>query len=329
MRDVVIRVFVVWAVLAQLAEAGDLQQPTLIEVGPGRFCKWSPDGKYLSFANAKGLQLYVVDSGTVRTIAPPTEIDGLNEATYQWSSPDELLFTRNRKVKAEKGSYSQWDYLSIRSDGKVDVIYSESMNWGSQVRTRPRRLNTGGVVLARESVDSPEPLKKHRERAGLRSDAYYVVDGAFTGYLGVEINRGLWLLHPDGSKYKSISCEWDCRLPLLSPNGQYVMCRIGRVIIDTSGVVVGLFDHGIDFEDWFADSKRVLYTKPLQSEFDVIGNEIFMSELNATKEVQITSTPDKTEMDPVISPDMRRIAYRNYAADGHFIEILDFGEVIK
>jgi Tol biopolymer transport system component len=54
-----------------------------------------------------------------------------------------------------------------------------------------------------------------------------------------------------------------------------------------------------------------------------------MSDIDASNEVQLTDTPDKIELDPTISPDMTKIAYRNYASDGNFIEILDFGEVLK
>jgi dipeptidyl aminopeptidase/acylaminoacyl peptidase len=301
----------------------------LIEVGPGRFCKWSPDGRYLSFANKNGLQLYVVDSGTVRTIAPRTEIDDLNDFTYQWASPSELLFTRRREVKTDQFRGFHWDYLSIGTNGTIDVIYSETVDFQTRLRSRPRTLNTGQVTIARESPGCPEPLKHRRELSSLSADAYFVVEGYFTAYWGTGDLSGLWLVRPDGTPYKKVACEWDCRLPLLSPNGQYIMCRIGRVIIDTSGTVVGLFDYGLDFEDWFTDGKRVLYTRPLQSEYDVIGSDIYVSDMDASNAVQLTDTPDKIELDPTVSPDMTKIAYRNYASNGNFIEILDFGEVIR
>jgi len=79
-------------------QAVDLEKVKLIEVSPGRYCKWSPDGRYLSFASGEGLMVYVVDSGTVRQVAPADQVRGIHWYNYEWSGPDELLFVRRERA---------------------------------------------------------------------------------------------------------------------------------------------------------------------------------------------------------------------------------------
>jgi hypothetical protein len=320
-----------------LSSISDAQMATpnearLIEVGPGSYCKWSPDGRYLSFANANGLQLYVVDSGTVRLVAAADDVAGLSPFDYEWSGPEDLIVVRSGEAKSVTAGQRQWDYLSIHIDGAIKVLYSESASLGSHLRSRPNKLNTGQVVIFRESVETPEALIRMRAAAGPSADSYFVISNAsawHTHYWGGEMDTDVWLVRPDGSPYKRVTTGKRYGLPSLSPNGLLVMCRIGAVILGLDGTIVGQFSGNVELEGWFATSERVLFSRATQSEADVVASDIYSADIDAGNEIRITDTPGKIELDATISPDMTKIAYRNYAPEGNFIEILEFGEVLK
>jgi len=313
-------------------QAVDLEKVKLIEVSPGRYCKWSPDGRYLSFASGEGLMVYVVDSGTVRQVAPADQVRGIHWYNYEWSGPDELLFVRRERADQDNRRLYQRDCISFKVDGTMEVLFSETVERPNHSRTRPRKLSNGQVMIARDDANPPLAFRQMTEKAALSAGAYYVVSNRsawHTHYWGMEQDSDVWLVRSDGQPYKRVTNGIPFGLPVLSPDGKLIFCRIGRVVIDLDGNIVGQFDYAIDLADWFADSKWVVYLRCKEAHDDVVASDIFIADITAANEIQITDTPDKVELDPVVSPDMTKIAYRNYAPDGHFIEILDFGEVIQ
>jgi len=332
MRATMLGLVLLMIVGVSRGQAVYLEKVKLIEVGPGRYCKWSPDGKYLSFVGGEGLMLYVVDSGTVRSIAPRDQVIGIHDYNYDWSGTEELLFVRKQRAEGGKRGLYQRDCISIKVDGTTETLYRETIEKPQYSRTKPRRLSNGQLMIAREEADPPRAFRQMMEKAALSSDAYYVVansDSWFTHHWGMERDRDVWLVRSDGQPYKRVTNGANYGLPVLSPDGQYILCGIGDVVIDLDGNITGQFTNGIGLEGWLADSERVVYLRLKQSHYDVVASDIYVADVTGENEIQLTDTPDKVEVCPVVSPDMTMIAYRNYAPDGDYVEILDFEEVIR
>ena len=314
------------------SQAVDLEKVKLIEVGSGRYCKWSPDGKYLSFVSGQGLMIYEVSSGDVRSIAPRDQVIGIHDYNYDWSGPDELLFVRKQKADGGKRGLYQRDCISIKVDGTSETLYQETIEKPQYSRTKPRRLSNGQLMIARDEADPPRAFRQMMEKAALSVDAYYVISNRsawFTHHWGMEVDSDVWLVRSDGQPYKRVTNGANYGLPVLSPDGKLIFCRIGRVVIDLDGNIVGQFDYMIDLSDWFSDSRYVVFLKTREAHDDVVASDIYVADISSVNEIQITDTPNKVELDAVVSPDMTKIAYRNYTHAGSFIEILDFGEVIR
>ncbi len=321
------------------SESGDYRT---IEVGPGRNIKWSPDGKYLSFTNRDGLMVYVVDSGTVRQICAAEDVLNMNKYNYDWAGPDTILFAQKEVHRDGTGVWRTMSIKRISVDGGLEELHSEVSAKqtsradmgakGTSLATKLVRLSNGKVGLFREQIVETGQLRQLLDRDDIDTTAFFVVsnyNGWQTHHWGMEKDRDIWLVRFDGRPYKRVTNNKTYRMPLLSPDGKYILCQVGGMtILDLDGEVISHVDNA-DAESWLPDSRRLVFTRTVYAHDDIVAGDLYVIDITGENEVQITDTPDKTELDPVVSPDMTKIAYFVYGADAKGIEIIDVKEVLE
>jgi Tol biopolymer transport system component len=334
MRRQLAMVLLLLAAAAGAVGAGDYK---VTRVDVGSKCKWSPDGKYLSYlkgnSETKGNELwvYVVDSGLTRKVGPAASI------YYEWLGPDKLIV--ETQVWSGQGGQRviTEGYQVLSLSGREETLYSATGPKDTFVRSRLQRLNTGQVIIAREEMDDISKVRQLMKASDIDTATYFVVSNSdywFTMYWGMERDTDVWLIRPDGRPLKRVTTGKTWYFPQLSPDGRYIACDAGRglVVLDLDGNIVGKVDTA-EALSWLPDSKRLLYEKIEEGceddllAADILAADIYVADLTGENEIQITSTSDKLECDPAVSPDMTKIAYFDHSS--HYIEIIDVEGVLK
>jgi serine/threonine protein kinase len=130
----------------------------------------SPDGKYLAYIDAKGMQLKLIDGGETRTLPPPDALKGSQgDCGFGGWFPDSTRFLVNRcpsGVRAEE----------LSSDGTSIWIFSV-------LGTVPRRLRDDALGN------------------GISPDGSAIAFTTNPGRLG---DREIWLMGPDGANARRL-----------------------------------------------------------------------------------------------------------------------------
>ncbi|GEM_PF-2077484 len=313
-----------------------------IEVGPGGNIKWSPDGKYLSFTNRDGIMVFVVDSGNIRQVYSPEGTFYMYRHSYAWAGPDTILFAKNVEDRDDIGDWRTISIRRISVDSDLEELQSEvSAKQTSRADVDVKltllfnklvRLSNGKVGLYRRQIVETSQLKQLLGRDDIDTAAFFVVSNYGwwqTHYWGMERDTDVWLVRFDGRPYKRVTTNKTYGLPVLSPDGRYILCRSGGMtVLDLDGKVVGHVDNA-DAESWLPDSRRLIFTRTVYAHDDIVAGDLYVIDITGENEVQITHTPDKIELDAVVSPDMTKVAYNLYKPDDKGIEIIDVAEVLR
>ncbi|MEA2030509.1 MAG: hypothetical protein U9N55_02780 [candidate division Zixibacteria bacterium] len=312
----------------------------IIQLGKGANCKWSPDGQYLSFTSSGGLYVYVVDSGTVRQVTPAENVYYMNKHNYYWDSQNTILFVQKVVHRDSTGVWQTVVIKRITIDGGLEELHSEvSAKRTSRADVGTKRtslfnklvqLSNGKVGICRQEVIDIASLRQMLGRSEIDTTAYYATNYSYwiTRYLGIEKDTDVWLVYSDGRPYKRVTTNKTYRLTQLSPDGAYIACWIGDTILDLDGNIIGKIESA-SMGSWFPDSRKLVFNKIVEAHDDIVASDLYIVDMTGEHEVQITDTPDKIELFPVVSPDMTMIAYENYASDANYIEIVDMKEALK
>jgi hypothetical protein len=323
MRKQLAMVLLLLSATVGAARAGDYK---VTRVDVGSECKWSPDGKYLSYYKGEKIWVYVVDSGVTREVGPAASI------YYEWLTPEKVIIegsVRSGKV-GEQVITEGYQVLALA--GPEQTLYSASGPKTTFVQSWLKRLNTGQVIIAREAEEDISKVRELMKASDIDTAAFFVVsnDGYwFTMYWGMERDTDIWLIRPDGRPLKRVTTGRTYILPELSPNGKYIACVAGSglVVLDLDGNTLGRIHTGCS-QSWLPDSRRLAYDKSVERPEGHLGaSEIYVADMTGENEIQITDTPDKVELWPVVSPDMTKIAYIDI--DSHYVEIIDVEGALK
>ena len=298
----------------------------VVTIGKGRSAKWSPDGTYLSYIRGKGLMLYVVDSGYSRSIVSVDSVRAISEYDYQWLEADKLIFARRHQCRSNSGEIRLCKvFFTIDINRKYDVLVEESYAPGETKKGKLIRMSNGEVGIKGAGALSMQSLKERLGRGVTDTSAYFVVSNDGRPHYqnwGLPKDKDIWLVNYDGSPRKRVTFGKGFRLVELSPDGQLIVAWSGGpTIIDLDGNIVWHFRGG-GGGSWFEDSRRLAVSVETDDGHQITGGDIYIIDVVEKSSIQVTDTPDKIELEPAISPDMKKIAYQWYATDWSHIEVL-------
>lgn len=303
------------------AFAGDYE---VTKVGSGRYFKWSPNGEFLSFYRSEKIMVWEVATGEVREVGPAKSI------YFEWLSNEQLICTNRELVVTDTGQLMQTEVYTLTLDGELETTYVQTVPKLDHRFHKLERMSDGDVVVFRSAVTPLDMLRTMMGGKSVDTSAYFVISNDGYWHLrdwGGERDRDLYLMRLDGSIKRRITHGKTYGLPQLSPDGRYIACWTGRLtVLNLEGEIVG-FQNEADLGNWLPDSRRLVFAKTRYGDGTLDAGDIFVVDYDGKNEIQITDTPEKTEIEPLVSPDMTMLAYMNYT-DG-IIEVMDVEEVLK
>lgn len=303
--------------------AGDYE---VVVLGNGGSTKWSLHGTYLSYISGEGLMLYVVDSGYSRSLIPADSVRAISRNHYYWLEPDKMIFARTNECHLPSGEVRLCRvFFTVDVHGNYTVLFEEDYGVGETKQGMLVKMSNGEVGIKGAGALTMQNLKERLGRSVTDTSAYYVVsnDGR-PHYLnwGLPKDKDIWLVNYDGTPRKRVTIDKAFRLIELSPDGQLIVAWSGGpTIIDLDGNIVWKFRGG-GGGSWFADSHRLAVSVETDDGYDITGGDIYVIDVLDQTALQITATPDKIELKPSVSPDMKKIAYWCYKCNGNHLEIL-------
>lgn len=303
------------------------QDYPITKLGKGANCKWSPNGKYLSYTSSEGLMVYVPDSGITRQVCPAEQVYNMHKFNYDWSGPEEWLFVRRILTRGKPALYDV-DYVRISLDGTQEILHSEHWEDRDPINSRLRRLSNGELWVARNEISDAKNIAGFLGKAEIDTTSYYVVVGYWANLRRGIRDTDIWLIKPNGDTLKRVTTGQTFRMPILSPDGTHIYCGIGDVMLNLDGDVVGRLENA-GGSSWLSDSRRIVFNRVVEGDGYIEASDIYVADIDGGNEIQITDSPFKVELWPVMSPDMSRLAYVVVGSNANYVEVIEVGEVLK
>jgi|WetSurMetagenome_2_1015567.scaffolds.fasta_scaffold175619_2 hypothetical protein len=291
------------------------EQGKVVQLGGGHSYQWTPKSARLALVKGDDLWLYDVTTDTL------WRAGHLPSAFYACLNDSQIVCVVYPKLERRSDTVTAVTlaYFTIPPPGDSLAADSESVHpYTPETGPRIRTNGAGATTLyIQPQVDSAETDENARRATDSMQSPYVAVvshcpsSKAQLKELG---DTDIWLMDRFGNLTRRVTFGKQYILPNLSPDGLKITASDmagHRLVLDTMGNEIGRFPGGGD-NCWSYDSRTVYYTTVVQSEWDVIGGDLFAYSLSTKSSTQLTFSPDRPEFEPRVSPDGRMLAYRGY-----------------
>jgi Tol biopolymer transport system component len=329
--------FVVMIVLAMSTRSQKAEEPPkfeVIEIGIGEDPQWSPDGTKISFLNNGWVCVTNADGkGEIQKLfeIPKTAF------RYYWLDSTEFLFQETEQERDEKGKLQKItnSLASVSLDGMKRTIVASDQDLASPFFfSAPLFMPDGTVGYYQfppgKSWISDDAVFKVIKQGKLSPDSSLKqLRAVIIPVASYTISGDIWIESLDKSIKKRITTGKLCSFPELSPDGVSILVdcghECGMCVLDLQGNISWAGEKGTDSADisegsigipqakWSPDGKKILYMRLTSKILDWDGQAmenirgvIHIANVDGSG-IQVIDIPDVIEINPIWSPDGRKI----------------------
>lgn len=293
-----------------MATALTAAEPVLI--GKGVDAKWSPVKELLSYIRLDSLFVVTGESGS-----QPICVNVGPILRYEWLNDSCLLVQQRHQQERLEGLLITDRICRVSLDGNQSEVASDS---GIVGRDNPRRLAVtklaNGDVGYFDNASGQEIFIQ--QSASISRPDVHASGGYWVTAGGVGAPWGkVWLVsQADGSSRQVTRSENDYVLPQLSPTNDRFFCFAARgdlVVFDTLGNELGNLGR-VEWPTWSSDGEWIAFCATQYTEFDIAGSDVGIARFDGTQRRLLTNTANAMEVEPVFSPNAKRLIYRDYGS---------------
>lgn len=269
------------SIAAQTSIDGQLINVKRLTIDSGRFenPQWSPDGTKIAFTNYGYNNLYVMDAdgGNCKKVSSDNGV-GFG---FEWSSDSREVIAADLRYVLENGrkvrKQALWSY-SISGEKRKLSDDVTRMNQAARVKCAKYRGLRGNKV-SRISF-SCEP-------------------------------KGLYSVNGIGEK--TLINEGPSFCPSLSPDGKRVVFNHGNnvCVMNIDGTGKRVLDRG--FNPVWVNGRQIVYEQTQDDGHTYTSGELYVINIDGSGKKALTSTSDRIEMCPSISPDGKKIVFCSFS----------------
>jgi hypothetical protein len=287
-----------------LAQVGE---PILIGIGSD--AKWSPNEKSVSYVRRDTLFLKGLDAKTAVMSVYTGPI-----AKYEWLDDSTFAIQTRTLTEISGGNLKVDRILRVPIHGLPEEIVKDSLNiWaekGKELNLRRYPDGSVGYDIEQNGDRSFSAINASQQILGSTKDSVKL----FVGTVPRDWGK-VWLYYGTTKRGRQVTfSENFYNLPLLAPSNDRLFCYASRgdlVVFDTTGHELGNLGV-VSMASWDHSGKAVAYCVTQESEFDLEKSDIFISNFDGSNKLQLTSTPDRIEVDPEFSTSGHYVLYREY-----------------